>query len=106
LKSLFHAVKDRLKCKATTHSNQLPPHIQRYGQDYVNVYDVISDSFKMSDELKSLRLQQQRDKLFYDMKLEQATRALKEIRAIGSMTDTLSTEAQIADEALKRIEIG
>lgn len=113
MKSLFQYLKDLLKCKATTpcekeekisQPNQMPHNVQKYGMDYVNVYDVINDLSKLSAEYKKLKEQSDRDHLFFQMKLDQAISALKEIRSLGSLGE-LSPEAQIADEALKKIMI-
>jgi hypothetical protein len=112
LKSLFQKLKDQLKLKAIQVSdeelmkpNQLPPHVKRYFMDYVDVYEIMDALHQSDGEIRKAREEQQRDKLFYDMKLQQAIDALKEIRALGSIGSEMSPEAQVADEALRRIII-
>lgn len=107
MKSLFHKLKEQLKCKGIQVSdeellkpNQLPPHVKRYFMDYVDVYEIMNELAESGGKIAQARTEQQRDHLFYEMKLNQAKDALKDIQLLGD-----ETSRSIATEALARIEI-
>lgn len=112
MKSLFQKLKDQLRCETIQVTdeelmkpNELPAHIKRYFMDYVDVYEIMDALNKSDGEIQKVKDEQRRDKLFYEMKLNQAINALKEIRDLGSIEKELNVEAKIADEALKKIEL-